>query len=200
MAPASPRPWTTPTRLDRFEQRAFSALLAMPAGLTRRLAGRPHIVDGQQLDPQIQVGLRVLSHLGGPELNDLPVAQARAVLERESWLFGRPLAPVATSRNLLLPGPGGAIPARLHLPQRRAPGPLPLLIWYHGGGWVLGSIATHESLARAFCHLAGSRCSMWGIGWPRSIPSRRRSTTPKRRSCGPMPTPTSSAGTPTGSP
>jgi len=155
VAPASPRPWTTPTRLDRFEQRAFSALLAMPAGLTRRLAGRPHIVDGQELDPQIQVGLRVLSHLGGPELNDLPVAQARAVLERESWLFGGPLAPVATSRDLLLPGPGGAIPARLHLPQRRASGPLPLLIWYHGGGWVLGSIATHESLARAFCHLAG---------------------------------------------
>lgn len=148
-----------PSRLDRIERGAFAALLAMPPSLTRLAAGTPHVVDGQTLDPQIQVGLRILSRIAGPELDELPVDKARAVLEQESWLFGGELAEVASSRDLTIPGPGGDIPARLHLPLQppstevTAP-PLPLLIWFHGGGWVLGSIESHEPVARAFCHHA----------------------------------------------
>jgi acetyl esterase len=145
-----------PTRLDRVQRGAFAALLALPPALTRRLAGAPHVVDDAPLDAQIQVGLGILSRISGRELDERTVADARATLEQESWLFGGDLADVGSSRDLLVPGPGGAIPARLHLP-RRAPGardPLPLLIWFHGGGWVLGSIESHESVARNLCALA----------------------------------------------
>lgn len=147
-----------PSRADRIERGAFGALLALPESVTRRLAGRPRVVDGQTLDPQIQVGLKILSRLGERELDDMPVAEARASLEQSSWLFGGELATVGSSREVSIPGPGGEIPARLHLPVR-APGaggvdPLPLLIWFHGGGWVLGSIDSHEPVARAFCRHA----------------------------------------------
>ena len=147
-----------PSRLDRIERGAFAALLAMPPALTKLAAGKPHVVDGQTLDPQIQVGLRILSKIAGPELDELPIDKARAVLEQESWLFGGEPAEVASSRDLLIPGPAGDIPARLHLPITAggapADAPLPLLIWFHGGGWVLGSIESHEPVARAFCHHA----------------------------------------------
>lgn len=145
-----------PSRLDRIERGAFAALLALPPAATKLAAGKPHVVDGQTLDPQIQVGLKILTKIGGPELDQLPVPKAREVLEQESWLFGGALAPVAESRDLTVPAPGGPIPARLHLPERPDGdrGPLPLLIWFHGGGWVLGSIDSHEPVARAFCHHA----------------------------------------------
>lgn len=149
-----------PSLADRAQRRAFAALLALPPAVTRRLAGAPTTLDGQELDPQIQVGLRVLSRIGGPELDEQTVEDARATLEQESWLFGGDLAPVASSRDLVIPGPGGEIPARLHLPPRlpstTAAGrdPVPLLIWFHGGGWVLGSIDSHEPVARLLCHEA----------------------------------------------
>lgn len=144
----------SPTRLDLAQRRAFAALLAMPESITRRVAGAPTVVDGQALDPQIQVGLRILSRISGPELDERPVADARKALEQEAWLFGGELAHVASSEDVTIPGPGGPIPARLHRPVRPADAqePLPLLVWFHGGGWVLGSIDSHENVARNFCH------------------------------------------------
>jgi acetyl esterase len=143
----------SPTRLDLLQRQAFAALLAMPESLTRKVAGRPHIVDGDPLDEQIQVGLRIMSKISGPELDERSVEDARHTLEQEVWLFGGELAEVAESRDVEIPGPGGPIPARLHLPRRPVGDsrPLPLLLWFHGGGWVLGSIGTHEPVARNFC-------------------------------------------------
>lgn len=152
-----------PTTLDRIERRAFAALLALPERATRLAAGSPVTIDGQELDPQIQVGLRILRRIGGPELEDLPLDRARQVLEQESWVFGGPLAPMHHTRDLAIPAPGGPIPARLHLPARPGAGPLPLLIWFHGGGWVLGSVASHEPVARNLAHQA--RVAVLNVGY-----------------------------------
>lgn len=53
-----------------------------------------------------------------------------------------------------LDGPGGALPVRIYRP--RGDGPAPVLVWYHGGGWVIGDIATSDATARRLCAEAGA--------------------------------------------
>ena len=64
--------------------------------------------------------------------------------------------PVGATRDLTIPGPAGGIPARLYRPlgvERERP--LPLLVYFHGGGWVLGDIDTHDPSCRFLCAEAG---------------------------------------------
>jgi acetyl esterase len=145
-----------PTRPDRVQRATLRALLGAPAAVTRPLAGPPVVLDGQTLDPQYQLGLRVTARLGGPELEVLPVDQARHLLEQQAWLVaGRP-ATVGSVRDLLVEGRAAPIPARLYLPPAGAPGrtATPLVVWFHGGGWVLGSVDSHDGVARALCRQA----------------------------------------------
>lgn len=67
-----------------------------------------------------------------------------------------PLAPLAENptavgdvENRRIPGPGGEIPIRIYTPE--ASGPLPLVMFFHGGGFVLCSLETHDELCRALC-------------------------------------------------
>src|SRR5438552_178534 len=53
-----------------------------------------------------------------------------------------------------LPGPAGAIPVRVYRPSAEAS--LPILVWCHGGGWVTGSLETHDHLCRLLCDEAGA--------------------------------------------
>ncbi len=145
-----------PTRLDLVQRTALRALLAAPAAATRRLAGPPTILDGQTLDPQYQLALRSSARLGGRELEELPVGQARRSLEQQAWLVAGPPVEVGSVRDLLITGRAGPVPARLYLPRGggQAGTVAPLLVWYHGGGWVLGSIDSHDGVARALCREA----------------------------------------------
>ncbi|MEJ2859177.1 MULTISPECIES: alpha/beta hydrolase [unclassified Saccharothrix] len=52
-----------------------------------------------------------------------------------------------------IPGPGGELPVRVYRP--RGAGPFPALVWFHGGGWVLGSPAENDTACRALCDAAG---------------------------------------------
>jgi acetyl esterase len=75
-------------------------------------------------------------------------SQARAVAGRG----GR----VKLQRDLLIPGPGGTIPVRQYVPLAHdSDRPLPLLLYLHGGGFVLGSPDTHDNLCRALARRAG---------------------------------------------
>lgn len=80
----------------------------------------------------------------------------------EAWQFGGDPLPVGSVRSLEIPGPNGPIPARLYLPTTSgpdgepiAPGSRGLLVNYHGGGFVLGSIASHDPICRFLCARAG---------------------------------------------
>ena len=136
----------TPTRAERLQRKAFEALLALPDRLRRRADLKPRIVDGHRLDPDTHIGLAIMSKLPQPEFDELPVPEARRALALESWMFSGSERRVASTTELQIPGPGGPIPARLYKPFRPAgqTGPLPLLIYVHGGGWVLGDIDTHD--------------------------------------------------------
>src|SRR5579859_2366455 len=63
-----------------------------------------------------------------------------------------PNVPVARILDLTIPGPAGAMAARLYAPADGAP----LMVFFHGGGWVLCSIETHDSMCRALAEATGA--------------------------------------------
>ena len=64
--------------------------------------------------------------------------------------FGAPPIPVAKVTDLTVPSPDGDIPIQVYAPD--AAGSLPILVYYHGGGWVSGCIETHENACRALAN------------------------------------------------
>lgn len=152
-----------PTAAERAQRAAFTTLLSLPPALRRRIAGRPKVVDGQRLDPDLQVGLAVLGRIGGPELDELPVPRARQALAAESWMFGGEAPAVASSRDVTI---AHGVTARLHMPPtpaRGPSGPIPALVYLHGGGWTLGSASTHDVLARRLC--AGAEVAVLNVDY-----------------------------------
>ncbi|MDP6706081.1 MAG: alpha/beta hydrolase [Alphaproteobacteria bacterium] len=101
------------------------------------------------LDPQIQEALAAMAKLDLPAMETLAPEAARTQMEDLVKARGLEPEPVGGVEELLLPGPGGGIPARLYRPIRGADAPLPVLIYYHGGGHVIGSLDTHDGVARA---------------------------------------------------
>jgi acetyl esterase len=82
---------------------------------------------------------------GVPPYNQLSVTAARQALEHVTRLQTPP-APVVSVRDMLLPGQSGLLPARVYNPDPKRP--LPLVVYLHGGGWVLGSIAAADGPCR----------------------------------------------------
>lgn len=148
-----------PTAGERAQRRAFAAMLAMPARLRRSLDRHPDVVDGMHLDPDTHVGLRIMARLEQPEFDELPVPQARRQLALESWMFAGRTTLIGSTHDVTLPGPGGGIPARIYRPAHpkltHDARPLALLVYFHGGGWVLGDIDTHDPGCRFLCAHAG---------------------------------------------
>lgn len=98
------------------------------------------------LDAQASAFVTFVESLNGPALEDLPVDVCRRVSD-EAW--GSEPDGLTSIEELSIPGPKGDIGLRIYRPE--VEGPLPVLIWFHGGGWVLGSylVANHacEQLA-----------------------------------------------------
>ncbi len=92
--------------------------------------------------------------LDGPPANEVPIDQARAGHEAETVQMSGPGEPVAEVRDLEVPSPSGTIPARLYRPE--ADGPLPLVVYLHGGGWMLGSVESFDTVVRALANAAGT--------------------------------------------
>lgn len=98
------------------------------------------------LDPAVQA---ILNHLAGMPL-PTSIEQMRAG-QSVSALPGRPVG-IGPVRDLTLPGPASDLPARLYTPAGEAPAAgWPLAVFFHGGGFVLGSVASHDGLCRELC-------------------------------------------------
>ncbi|PTR28759.1 acetyl esterase [Rhodococcus sp. OK519] len=120
---------------------------SLPSPVQRALAGRPIRVDGQELNTEIQLMLRMLALLPDSDFEELPIAESRAQIDLEARLVsGRPI-PMASVTCLTIPSPAGPIPARMFRPEGLPPA-APLLVYFHGGGFVLGSLDSHDSLCR----------------------------------------------------
>ena len=143
-------------------QRLFlPQLLALPEPLLRRAANAPrstdgrtprrsaveHKVDGYTLDPQIAFLLMLAKKNPLPPLETLEPNQARAQAALYHRLLDAAPRPMARIDDEAAAGPGGFIPLRVYIP-RRAGARVPGIVWYHGGGWVLGGIESHEAQLR----------------------------------------------------
>ncbi|MGV0791855.1 alpha/beta hydrolase [Mycolicibacterium sp. XJ1819] len=130
------------------------ALPRIPAGVKRALLGwRSVSVDGNTLDTTLQLMLagQRLTGIDGL-MSDGDVEAARSRLEAVSAGFKQD-PPVAAVTNLSIPGPAGPVRARHYRPvdaDRQ-----PLLVFYHGGGHVIGSLQTHDDLCRHICREGG---------------------------------------------
>jgi len=94
-----------------------------------------------------------LAGLGLPAIDQLPPAEARRQY-REVRATLRPPAPhLPDVRDLKADGTGGPIPLRLYRP---ADGVLPAFVYFHGGGWVVGDLETHDVLCRQIARDAGA--------------------------------------------
>ena len=103
------------------------------------------------LDPQIAALLDFLAASGAPPMHEGTPEQAREMF-RALAVGGRPPAsvvPVASVEDVTLPGATGPLPARVYRPE--ASGPRPTVVLFHGGGWVIGDLDTHDSMARSLC-------------------------------------------------
>jgi acetyl esterase len=100
------------------------------------------------LDPQAEFVLGLVKMAGGPEFWQMTPDQAREQYQlRVGKLALKP--PIYRTADRSIPGPGSELPVRIYHPREAKPGELfPALIWYHGGGFVIGNLDTHDSACR----------------------------------------------------
>lgn len=104
------------------------------------------------LDPQVQAHLEQMAALNIPEFSTLTPELIRQVIKTQVVVPASP-EPLARIENRTLPGPLGEIAVRIYTP--RGSGPFPLLVYFHGGGWVICNLDTHDGTCRSLAHKAG---------------------------------------------
>lgn len=126
--------------------------------MQRSLFGAPPVIDGQELAPDIHA-LLWLDRL----VDDGGLAKKKSVEEtrvdrlKEARIVAhRPPIPMAWVEPVAIPGPAGTMDARLYVPAE-AGDPSPLLVYFHGGGWVIGGLDTHDDPCRFLAAHAGTR-------------------------------------------
>lgn len=93
--------------------------------------------------PDVNAFLGFLNNVPGPKLHELPAAGARMAAVATRDVAERPTGPLAIIKDLTIPGPAGPIAARLYdARDQRDAGPV--MVFYHGGGFVIGDLTTHE--------------------------------------------------------
>lgn len=98
------------------------------------------------LDPQAKALLGQVATSGVPAFNALSPVEARKAFDRMVQSLGMKPQPVFKVEERQIPGPAGQIRVRVYTPEGSAP--FPILMFFHGGGFVVGSIETHDELCR----------------------------------------------------
>ena len=96
--------------------------------------------------------LKTFAEAEGPTLQEMTPEEARAAYLEMRALQGEP-EDVAVVEGRTVPGPAGDIPVRVYRPE--GAGAFPALVYYHGGGWIIGDLDTHDPLCRHFANAAG---------------------------------------------
>src|SRR5439155_5823717 len=103
------------------------------------------------VDPQTQAVLDYLAASGMPPMHAQTVADARGAMLAMGAMGGEP-EPVGNVEDREVPGPEGQISIRIYTPQGK--GPFPVLVFFHGGGWVIGNIESHDAICRSLTNAA----------------------------------------------
>ncbi len=99
--------------------------------------------------PQIKLALEALAKADLPPVHTLTAPRAREVMNAMSKARGGQPAPVERTEDRTIPAPHGDLPVRIYWPK--AKGPHPAFVYFHGGGFVIGDLDTHDIVARNLC-------------------------------------------------
>ena len=107
------------------------------------------------LDPQAEQVLDATRALRLPPTHTVTPQEARenASQRQRTLNASRQITEVGNVANRIIHGPGGPLPIRIYTPTE--PGPYPILVWFHGGGWVIGDLESADDTCRRLCQ--GSR-------------------------------------------
>jgi len=114
-----------------------------------------------KLDPQIEALLQQIEQQGMPPVHTLTPMKARETRNPVFVKLGGAPEAVANVENLTIPGQAGEIPIRIYTPQGR--GPFPILVYFHGGGWVICNLDTHDSVCRSLAN--GASCIVVSVDY-----------------------------------
>jgi len=103
------------------------------------------------LDPTIKLLLDAMAAAGGPALGTQSVAETRTMFD--NMPLPRKQIELARIENRKIPGPAGEIPVRIYQPH--GAGVKPVLVYLHGGGWVIGSLDSYDATCRELAEGAG---------------------------------------------
>ncbi|UYV36754.1 alpha/beta hydrolase [Rhodobacteraceae bacterium D3-12] len=107
------------------------------------------------LDPALQRMLAVSREQGGPALNELELSDARAAMREMFLKNGYPVNHAVEISHMSSDACGGSFGLHIYRPAHTQ-GPLPTIVYFHGGGFVLGDAATYDTHSRALAHLLGA--------------------------------------------
>lgn len=137
---------------------ALGIIYVASIGFTQKMEAAEVTGMGAKPDAQMQAVLDGLAKLDPKPIETLTAVEARkqpspadavkALLKKQ----GKSLEPEAVSKveNKLIAGPGGQIPIRIYTPK--GGGPFPLIVYYHGGGWVIADLDTYDASPRALAN------------------------------------------------
>ena len=99
------------------------------------------------VDPQIQYVLDLVSKAAYPDYWELDPVSARRQFEQTAPILDARPVTLYQVDNFTIAGPAGPLPLRCYTP-RPSPQPLPVLLWYHGGGFVIGGLNSYDAICR----------------------------------------------------
>lgn len=144
-----------PSVSDRAQGAAIRGLSRLPGPAQRLLAGgRAPVVDGLTLHHEPHLVIALAKRADRPPIEELSVPAAREETVARALATRGAMEPVARVEDLGVPGPAGLMNARLYVPEEASDG---VLVYFHGGGFVIGDLVTCESVCRFLACHAGVR-------------------------------------------
>lgn len=139
-----------PTLSERIKRFFALAILRLPQPIIKILIGKPIHVDGQTMDPVVQF---MVKYFVEHEPGYIPsVEEERREFDIQGSWFAHDPEPSVSITTWTVSGPNGEIPCEIHRPAALPAKLAPALLYFHGGGYVSGSLDSHRNLCRQLSH------------------------------------------------